>query len=434
MQQLVFRPLIFLSLLPLIKAYTVFETTCSAPNPQSSFIFVSAPDARGTLNILWSSLFTIFACTWTLQHPNVPEQRSARKPGRLSDVELVLGRLLWSCCWMIVTILGPEYIISKAWEDLIKARKVQKMMRDYVCQDGVAWSLTHSYYAKMGGFAIKSKPQGTLHCLSAEQVLELRRTEVIKALPNVNIEEITDKSKGDTFSKAIAICQALWAMVQIIARAAKSLPVSPLEVAVVAFAACAVIIYGLYWYKPQRVSTPIAILHYVNGREETLDEILKACYAMKTNHASGNMGVGTKSEPEVTVTTARSNRDAQPEEWGSVVAGAIGATIFGAIHVVAWDFAFPTRLELIWWRCASVYTAAFPLGLAMSVLVVYTTLKWCGVSDRMRTFVVYLLVAVSMSLYVVARYFILVEIFRTLFFLPAGSFVSTWSSNIPHVG
>jgi hypothetical protein len=36
-------------------------------------------------------------------------------------------------------------------------------------------------------------------------------------------------------------------------------------------------------------------------------------------------------------------------------------------------------------------------------------------------------------LYIIARLALLVEIFRTLFFLPPDAYVSTWASDIPHI-
>lgn len=42
------------------------------------------PDMSSTqtvFDILWLCLFTIFACTWTMQHLNVPEQREGRNAG-----------------------------------------------------------------------------------------------------------------------------------------------------------------------------------------------------------------------------------------------------------------------------------------------------------------------------------------------------------------
>lgn len=67
-------------------------------------------------------------------------------------------------------------------------------------------------------------------------------------------EEIKDRSKGDMFVKVIAVGQIVWSVIQIIVRATRRLAVSPLEIAVVAFAVCAVLICGLYWNKPQRVN------------------------------------------------------------------------------------------------------------------------------------------------------------------------------------
>ncbi|PON20825.1 hypothetical protein TGAM01_v210333 [Trichoderma gamsii] len=294
-----FRRLFLLVLVPLVKAYEVFETTCSAPNPHSEFMFVSSPNTRGTLEILWSSLFTILACTWTLHHPDVPEQRNDCDLGVLGDIKWALKAFCKSAVMIVMTALAPELIIGVAVEDLMNAMQTQQMMEEYAFNDQVAWSLRHSYFAEMGGFAIRSKKPldasdkqgnkprgGELHSLSVDQLYDLRRDRVIESLPDIRAEEIKDKSQSDTLGKFIAIGQIAWTIVQIIVRAVKRLPVSPLEVAVVAFAACAVIVYALYMKKPQRVSTPIVIYHYI-GQKDTLGEILKECRKMAREKKDG---------------------------------------------------------------------------------------------------------------------------------------------------
>src|SRR3569623_1563685 len=70
------------------RAYSVFETTCSKPHIGVNY--VSSPNFLGTLDILRRSQFTIFAYTWTLQHPNVPEQRHGYRHD-LNDVTQVSG-------------------------------------------------------------------------------------------------------------------------------------------------------------------------------------------------------------------------------------------------------------------------------------------------------------------------------------------------------
>lgn len=58
--------------------YETFETRCTGPSKTVNF--VSSADKRGTLDILFSCLFTLVACTWTVQYLNVPEQREGRDP------------------------------------------------------------------------------------------------------------------------------------------------------------------------------------------------------------------------------------------------------------------------------------------------------------------------------------------------------------------
>lgn len=234
-----FRQLFLLGVVPLVQAYTVFETTCSVPSPHSEFMFVSSPNTRGTLDILWSSFFTIIACTWTLQHPNLPENCSYFERGLLDGFKR-MGRDFDrnSVLLMIITVLVPEYTLGRAFAEQVCARQIQRKMQHYADKDHVSWSLTHSYYAYMGGFAIRNKALGEVNTqvfhLPPSQIYKLRRSGLIKPLPDIDVEEMKDKCKSDAFAKTIAICQILWTMVQIIARTVQRLPVSPLEIAVVA--------------------------------------------------------------------------------------------------------------------------------------------------------------------------------------------------------
>src|SRR5450432_3954307 len=105
------------------QAYTVFNPICSTPSPENPANFVGSPDSRGTLDILWSSLFTIFACTWTIQHLNVPEQREGHDRGRKGDLKWTLKGVYTSVKWMLLTMVAPEFVIGKACADLIQAKE-----------------------------------------------------------------------------------------------------------------------------------------------------------------------------------------------------------------------------------------------------------------------------------------------------------------------
>lgn len=420
-------------LIPLVQAYHVFDTNCSVPSTLSNY--VSSPNTRGTLDILWSSLFTIIACTWTLQHPNVPEQREDHDPGLLGDIKWGLKGFYRSTMRMIWTVIAPELIIGVAYQGWDGAFEDNKEMKKWVEDDKGSWSLTHSYYANMGGFVIRSRVKPSRETkyhdpyhLNSRGIYALLEGGYIDKLPDVTEEEIKDKSKGDLFVKIIAVGQIVWSVIQIIGRAVRRLPVSPLEVAVVAFAVCAVFIYGLFWGKPQRVGITTTILLKDNAFTEAgviSDEVLDALKDAQNVHRA----IGVDKPLLGASISLNSARWETVDEEG--FAGMGGAMVFGAIHVVAWNFAFPSKIELIFWRCASIYTTVAPLCLPLSGAIV----TWLESKEFKRPPALGRLITYIITmLYVAARLFIIVEMFRTLCFLPPGSYVSTWTSNIPHVG
>jgi hypothetical protein len=61
------------------------------------------PNQRGTSTLVWNSLSTAIACTWTILHLNVPRQSDS-----------VWIKVCRKAKWMIITILFPEFVFSKA--------------------------------------------------------------------------------------------------------------------------------------------------------------------------------------------------------------------------------------------------------------------------------------------------------------------------------
>jgi hypothetical protein len=142
-----------ISLSRVVVGVTTFTPTCTASNQTVNF--VTGPGYRSTLDILWSSLFTIIACSWTVQHLNVPEQRNGRDPGFWGDLKWTLKRVRKSVKWMIVTIIAPEITLGFAAARLNRALAYRKKFKDLAAMDGVEWTLEHAFYANMGGFAIE---------------------------------------------------------------------------------------------------------------------------------------------------------------------------------------------------------------------------------------------------------------------------------------
>jgi hypothetical protein len=279
--------LVVLYLAAFSQAYTTFDTTCSTPSTVVNY--VSSADTRSTTDILWSCLFTIIACTWTVQHLNVPEQRERRNPGWLGNVKWGLKNCWTSTKWMLITVIAPEVLLGKYLADVVNAHNDLKKMKDFAAQDEVPWTLAHCLFANMGGFVLRRHAVGRIgkqrnigcqsidipgspeqrvtiqeslgagnsvssrdtvpydeegsdppkvagstkypnpYHLLASDIFALREAGVISRLPYISPEELQDRSKSDSLIRIITILQIVWMIIQILARAVRHLAISQLE-------------------------------------------------------------------------------------------------------------------------------------------------------------------------------------------------------------
>lgn len=341
-------------------------------------------------------------------------------------------------------------------------------------EDQVSWSLTHLHYVNMGGCVVRSgvgkkllsgphigvhnglvedlpttktsvDPTPNIHepdkgesiadvnsqnlfHLDAYAIFELRRDKVLPRLPSISKEELEDKSKSDLFVKVIAIVQISWATLQILVRAGRKLTISQLELTVIAFASCAVIIYGLYWTKPKNIQTTTTILQYQGQIPSTiLRKITRWERSLVKDFLLFQSEAGRISRPRRQGTRIKNDDSDGIEDsaWDVFFLGTLGAVLFGGIHIAAWNFRFPSRIELILWRCASTYATAF-----MPCLIILRVIDGLGCLGRDAGGIYIPLLS---GLYLTSRLFLLIEIFRTLCFLPPDAYVSTWVTNVPHV-
>jgi hypothetical protein len=128
----------------------------------------------------------------------------------------------------------------------------------------------------MGGFTLYKgeEPQGVLLHKRLATLFESGKIE----LPKITEAEIEDRSKGDGLSKALAVGQTGWFIMQCIARRAQDLIITELELATVAFAVVNVAIYFLWWKKPLGVqcSVPVYLLDEPKNMPEKLELVEEA--------------------------------------------------------------------------------------------------------------------------------------------------------------
>ena len=207
---------------------------------------------------------------------------------------------------MLITVVAPEYLLIKNLGDLSLAKYTSPRLEQLAAEDGVPWSLAHTLFADMGGFAIRSwaserigrskvdlfdtasnfSPYSIPFHLTAFEVLRLRDAGLLDHLPYLSEDELNDKSKGDSFVRVVAVAQILWMVIQIVVRGIKYLAVSQLEIGVLAFASCAVLIYGVNWWKPKGVQTPMAILLYEHEIPASIIEAIGDTSKRSVTHRS----------------------------------------------------------------------------------------------------------------------------------------------------
>jgi hypothetical protein len=243
-------------------------------------------DTRSSWDIVWTCLSTIIACTWNVLHLDV----------RLNDPDILISirKLL---AWLLAT-LAPELFLMKASYELHAARSTTSMYNEATKKrterkegphkaetqiqarsanvdadpDHVECTIAQAFCINMHGLFLITQ-DNRLYPIRRKNVEALIDAGV---LPSINFtdQDVTDRAKADSFAKAFAILQISWVVCDIVTRAAYRLPISLLELATVAYVACAVLIYAMWWHKPKDMTTPIMIpLSYFHDSEEMLRQV-----------------------------------------------------------------------------------------------------------------------------------------------------------------
>jgi hypothetical protein len=137
-----------------LTAASTFKPNCTLPPAHTNF--VSGPNTRSTLTILWNCLSIILLCTWNIQHLNIP----AARPYLDKTVKYRWVKKTWRAIldsrtnlkWMLLTILMPEYIMGKALNELIAAWYAYQRLQLWERRDKVPYEMIHGYFANMGGY------------------------------------------------------------------------------------------------------------------------------------------------------------------------------------------------------------------------------------------------------------------------------------------
>ena len=319
--------------------------------------WVGQPRGRGTIDILWSSSLTIFLCTWTVLCLNVPD----RNDGKL---QVFLRRAKW----MFWAIVWPELVLSVAIGQ--RASAVRSVKR-FKALNFPQWTIRHGFFADMGGILLQ--PQNSTPFLVNSRQLAYLVEEGYAPFPDISEAEIWDRSKADTLTKAMTIIQASWLVVQIIGRAIIGIDVTTLELSAASIVFCTLGTFFCWLQKPSDVQKGI-VLHMTASTEEILRN---AGESAKWPYLHTPLDFVAKQNPTVGYDVMKrfglrcdsierplrrfpNDRFLDISTTEKISLFCMTLT-YAALHLVGWNFSFPSFTERLLWRISSCFIAGTTL-------------------------------------------------------------------------
>jgi hypothetical protein len=312
--------------------------------------WVSGPNGRGTMDIVWGSLVTIFLCTWTAVCLNIPHPED-------SNFKIVLRKAKW----MFWACMGPELVLSVAIGQYASARRSVKRFHALGYSQ---WSLRHAFFADMGGFLLHPR-DSTPFTVNSRQLAYLVQKKYLE-YPTITAEEIWDRSKADTLSKILTLTQASWLIIQLVGRAITHLATSTLELLAGAIVFCTLGTSICWLQKPTDVNKGITLT-----TEATITQILIQAGDAATNPyqhtpldfvAKGSFTCGYDvmgffnlrcDNHKRPLRSFPNDRFPDISTWEKFALFCM-TTAYASVHLIGWRFTFPTRTELLLWRIASL--------------------------------------------------------------------------------
>ena len=378
---------------------------------------------------------------------------------------------------MILTILGPEFVVAFAAGQRANARRTLDTIRGMGYSD---WTLRHSFYANMGGFVLQARDSKPFPIHGLHLVYLLR--EGYLDVPEITSEQISDKSKANLLAKILVCLQTGWFVVQCFGRLGQGLPLTILELVTISYVWCTWAIYAQWLKKPLDITVPTVL-----GIEASITDILlKAGPAASEPYRQtpldfvwdGRVSWMLNVQPFLHFRVDPRERpmprmlnDSIPY-FDTVVDAAVCffvVVFYGAIHMFGWNLLLPTQTEKTMWRLAAlvllcttatfciwevlwgIFRAAYLLHLnkkKMKLRSVYhvfaNQVEKVGGADglpiRDKKFdegvvtywQMFFMVPLGI-LYLLSRLYIIVEALASLRALPSGAFQNVhWTTFIPH--
>lgn len=397
---------------------------------------------RGTVGLLWQCLSTIFLCLYVALHFDIPV--------RPLDFWATMFR---KCFFVLIMAIAPELLPSNAFNEWARARTIRKAWNSVL---GTQYSLKQIHLIMSGGLQVSASTEEHSRSLELEFLILIEREgltpdryrkarhphfqefwdSVSSCLPSDR--EIDDRSKSDILGKVVTCFQALNVLALIIGRLIKQLDVSLLEIATSSYIALALISYIFWIRKPYNLATYTTMelpfpLHNTSfdwqkynlgNLSSDAKEHLKrrAKREVNVNHlVTADLFTGSMMEFEFYQPTVNAWTRKRSIQHQSLFVLVLLCALLAGLHLAAWNYKFPTTVEAWMWRVSCIIVGALPWYLIYAQQIqepVERLLSPKGVKiSRMASASMLYFTYVA---YVVARVYLIVEVFVSLRAAPQG--------------
>ncbi|KAI9646424.1 hypothetical protein NHQ30_004416 [Ciborinia camelliae] len=340
--------------------------------------WVSSPNTRGTLTIIWSSLSTVWLCTWTALCLNIPEQKNGRG----------WRMMLYKFRWQMFAVFFPEVLVALAAEQWISARQSVRTFRDLGHEE---WTIRHGFFADMGGIMVAPRDSDPFAINSYQLAYLIKHKELL--LPPIDIDDIRAVNKADGLARSVTMAQMAWFCMACIGRSVEGLNIAPVELETLAFILCTMHTFFFWWNKPLDPARPLTLPlsetteelcmpdHDPESFERTPLDFITPAPDSKSLIAPFWFGVKatfdiqqflrprkppvTSIRPQKTI----ANSTIHPAEgigWGLTLYLIFFQAMFYGLHIgVAWTVPFPTHVEF------SIYEISNIVDLGLIIMFIF---------------------------------------------------------------
>jgi hypothetical protein len=202
-----------------------------------------------------------------------------------------------------MSVMGPEYLLGFALGEWQSARSSVARFKQLRQDD--KWTLKHAFFADMGGFVLRTSDDVRFF-LDTKHILWLLEHQAISTAQFnksflLESKTIDDRNKSDTFVRVIAVGQALWFCINIIARGVQGLAVTTLEISTVGIIIVSILVYYIWKEKPADVqSTEVVDINLTFSEMILLEEDRAARTGSGSSNRIGQLEHGLTSERRLT--------------------------------------------------------------------------------------------------------------------------------------